>query len=345
MRLLYLNKIHTNAGWGAETFLNTALEELGVETICVDYEQNSYQLARYLENLDQDFDALLLQRGRGYLIPARTLRAIRRPRFFLFTELVARNAPQHYLLKNQLFDHIFLRSPACIEQVTERQWLQPDQVSLIRSAIRPDFHRPLPNVEKEIDVLFIGSLTPRRRAILDELNQVINVTVHSAFGDEMVDMVNRAKIILNIHAEKQLDTETRVYEVLACKGFLITEKLSAESPFTHGSHLVESSTSEELTSNIRYYLNQPESRKQIAETGYRKVITDHTYKTQATQIADIIEKHLATGDSAQPALDHVLLRQGVMEEVANNFVHRITYEPRRLWYKSRQFIANARAIK
>lgn len=324
MRILYINKIHTNAGWGSENFLNAALQEQGIETLCVDYEQNKFNLAQTLLELQQDFDAVLLHRGRGYLLPASLLRAIHRPRFFLFTELVERNWLQHYLLRDELFDHVFLRSLSNIRQVTEKGWLQPEQVSLMLSAIRPEFHRPMPEISKDIDLLFVGSLTPRRQAILVELQKEFNVMVQQAFGEEMVRLINRAKILLNLHAEEPLDTEIRVYEVLACKGFLLTEKLSEESPFHSGQHLVESTTLDELKDNIHTYLAHAELREAMAEAGYQYVIQHHTFAEQAKQVIATITPHLAALPHQSGPFDLAQLRKIRIEERARNFMQPLT---------------------
>jgi hypothetical protein len=290
MRILYINKIVTNAGWGFETLLNTELQRLGIETICLDYHQHRYRITRALLDLQEDFDALLLERGTGYLIPAAALRAIQRPRIFLFTELVARNPAQHYLLRDRLFDHVFLRSHACIEQVIAQGWLQPSQVELFLSAIEPSLHRVLPNQPRDIDVLFIGTITPRRQAILAQLQDALPLTVAGAYGQDMVTLMNRAKVILNIHGEEHLDTETRIYEALACGGFVITERLSIESPFTSGQHLIEVNSLEEMVGQTRHYLHDLEARTAIAQAGRTLVCADHTVAARARQLEAILRR-------------------------------------------------------
>jgi hypothetical protein len=293
MRILYINKIGTNAGWGLETFLNQSLLENGVETICVDYQKNSYALARILLNITENFDALLLQRGCGYLIPLEILKSIKRPKFLLFTELVARNLNQHYLLNSGIFEHIFFRSLSCIDWVANKGWLNQHQMSLFLSAINTDFHRPI-NTIKDIDILFVGTLLPRRQKIISELANSFSVTTCSAFGQEMVNLINRAKIILNIHGEDFLDTETRVYETLACKGFLLTEKLSSENPFQDCIHLVEAKGIKDLKDKIAYYLDSNTSRQEIAEAGYQEVTYNHTFRDRAKQIKQVIEPYVTT---------------------------------------------------
>lgn len=287
-KLLYLNKINTNSGWGLETFLNKELKNIGIETICIDYQQNAYNLSQAILNLKDDFDALLLQRGCGYLIPLSVLKAIQRPRFFLFTELVARNPDQHYLIKSGLFDHIFFRSIPCMKWVRQQGWLQDNQMSLFLSAINPKFHRYLPEIEKDIDVLFVGTLLPRRQKIIDELSKHFSVKACTAFGEEMVHLFNRAKIILNLHGTDLPDTETRVYEALACQSFLITEQLSEEKPFTTGIHLIETSTLSEMKEQIDYYLTHEDKRSLIAGSGYREVIYSHTFSDRAKQLYTVI---------------------------------------------------------
>lgn len=293
MKLLYLNKINTNAGWGFETFLNQSLEDLKVDTICLDYQENRYSLARKLLNVQEEFDALLLQRGCGYLIPLPILKAIQRPRFLVFTELVARNPEQHYLLKSGFFDHVFLRSNPCINWVRQQGWLQDSQISLFLSAINPGFHRYIPNLEKTIDVLFVGTLSPRRQEIINKISQ-LPITVRSAFGDEMVQLFNRAKIVLNLHGTEFLDTESRIYEALACRSFVITERLSEESPFQNLVHLIETNGSSDMIQKIRYYLANTEAREKIAYSGYLEVLKNHTVLSRAKQIKTIFEDQLLT---------------------------------------------------
>ena len=293
MKLLYINKIETNAGWGLETFLNQSFIADGIETICVDYQKNAYALSPSLLEITENFDAVLLERGCGYLIPMEILKAINRPKFLLFTELVARNVNQHYLLKSGIFEHIFFRSLPCMEWVVGQGWLSSEQMSLFLSAIDPNFHRPINGIIKDIDILFIGTLLPRREKIISELSKSFSVTTCKAFGQDMVKLINRAKIILNIHGEEFLDTETRVYETLACKGFLLTETLSSENPFQNGVHLVEAKDMRDLKAKIADYLANSTMRATIAATGYQEVIHKHTFQERASQIKQVIAAYLS----------------------------------------------------
>jgi Glycosyl transferases group 1 len=297
MKILYINQIETCAGWGLETFINQYLLASGATTICVDYEKNAYSLANELLKIDEDFDMVLLERGCRYLIPIEILRAIKRPKIFLLTELVARNPKEHYLLNSGIFEHILFRSLPCMDEALAKSWLEKQQMSLFLSAIDPNFHRYIENTLKDIDILFVGNLLPRRQEIINQLSQSFVVTTCAVFGQDMVKLINRAKIVLNIHGTDLLDTETRVYETLACKGFLLTECLSCESPFQDGVHLVEAKNISDLKEKIAYYLSNDLAREHIAEVGYQEVIHRHTFQERVKQLIQTIEPYLSAGRS------------------------------------------------
>jgi hypothetical protein len=280
MRILYANVIEQNAGWGAEVFMNRALARLGHETWTIDYRKHRNRLSTRLDDAPE-FDVFLLQRGDGFPLPI--VGSINRPRFFWASELVARCRDQDRLLKSGLFEHVFFRTPACIDAVVDQGWCQRDRCSVLISAFDPAVHRPL-RLGKDIDVLFVGTMTPRRRAWLDTLSRFHPVTVASAFGEHAVELINRARVVLNIHADADLDTETRIFEVLGCGRFLLSEPLSSENPFTPR-HLAFAGTPEEMGAAIRQFLEDESAREAVAARGHAAALAGHTYARRAEQIA------------------------------------------------------------
>jgi hypothetical protein len=296
MKILYFSVIERHAGWGAEWFLNSAFRSLGHETICVDYREHRHRLAAKVQDCPP-VDAVLVQRGDRF--PLELVQAAKVPCFFLATELFRRREDQHPLFRCEAFDHVFVRSERCADEIVARGWKRADQVSVLLSSFDPAVHRKLPEVrEKEIDLLFLGGLTERRRRILDSLSNDLDVTVTTAFGEEMTRYLNRAKIILNLHAEEDLDVETRVYEVLGCGGFLISERLAAENPFQAG-ELVEIESTDELEPTIRRYLADEAAREAVAAKGHREALRAHTYRARAEQIVSVMRGHVSA-DSARP---------------------------------------------
>lgn len=289
MTILYINVIEENAPWGAECFVDAAFNKLGHKTITLDYRKYREELASKVYSLKDDFDVLFLQRGEGF--PIDILESVKRPRFFWASELVSRNRDQDRLLSSGLFSHVFVHSQACLEKVVKNGWLKREQVSVLLNGFDKSIHRPLSGLEKDIEVLFIGNILSRREEILKNLTQKFSLLTTRAFGNEMNELFNRAKIVLNIHAEEYLDTETRVFEVLGAGGFLISETLSTDNPFIKEEHYVEVDSIDELEKKIRYYLEANEARDKIAEQGYIEATSKHSYLERAEYIAELFSRY------------------------------------------------------
>jgi GR25 family glycosyltransferase involved in LPS biosynthesis len=85
----------------------------------------------------------------------------------------------------------------------------------------------LPSIKKNIDVLFYGDPTsPRRQLYLKELKRKFKVHVASeVFGENMVNLIRSAKIVINIHyAENALLETTRLHEVLSIGVPIVSEE-------------------------------------------------------------------------------------------------------------------------
>ena len=83
----------------------------------------------------------------------------------------------------------------------------------------------------------------------------------------------------------------RVYDVLACGGFLLTEYRPAlEKQFTIGRDLDAFRTPEELSEKIAYYLEHKPLRKDIATQGQQTVLQNHTYKHRINEIIQMLDE-------------------------------------------------------
>ena len=286
MDILYINVIEQNAGWGAETFLNKGFQSLGHIVTNLDFREHRQVLATKLNQVP-DFDVLFLQRGDRF--PPYLLKLCNRPKFFWATELVSRNRDQDILLKSNLFDHIFVHSDDCKSRIIQNKWIEDDKLTVMLNGFDANIHNKM-DTPKDIDVLFVGSMLPRREKILNELKTHFNIKICSVFGEEMSKLFNRSKIVLNIHSEKFLDTETRIYEALGCGSFLISEKLSGENPFIAGKHYIEVNDLKMMKDQIKYYLENQTEREEIALNGYHEAINKHTYYFRAKEFAKKFEE-------------------------------------------------------
>jgi len=105
-------------------------------------------------------------------------------------------------------------------------------------------------------------------------------------------LYSSAKIILNFTGQDSVTWDAmnlRFFEVLACRGFLIADKVpSAERELENC--VIFTDGYQDLTQKIDYYLSRPKERKAIAEQGYQYVIQNATVQARAKQLYHLIEE-------------------------------------------------------
>ena len=103
---------------------------------------------------------------------------------------------------------------------------------------------------------------------------------------EMPYIFKCSKINLNITAKSiKTGLPLRIFDVLACQGFLITN-FQSEIPeyYEDGVDLVTYDSIPDLKEKVNYYLTHEEERKQIAKNGYEKTKNHYTFVHCLNQI-------------------------------------------------------------
>jgi hypothetical protein len=88
-------------------------------------------------------------------------------------------------------------------------------------------------VPRDFDVCFLGWSTPHREAFLRPLEGRFDVVhvAHGLFDEEACRLMNRSRVVLNLHAHEFPNFENRCVQALFCGRPLVSEELS-------GGHLV-----------------------------------------------------------------------------------------------------------
>ena len=142
---------------------------------------------------------------------------------------------------------------------------------LLPVGYHPDLTRGWPEVEKDVDVLFVGSENERRTQVLNGL-RLKGLRVESLFGvygRDRDQWFNRAKIVLNMHYY-----DAKVFEVVRCSYLLAnsvfvvseTGDPEGEQPFADSILLCPY---EELVDACVRALAEPEICRERAERGLR----------------------------------------------------------------------------
>lgn len=126
-----------------------------------------------------------------------------------------------------------------------------------------------PADERDVDVLFYGSINERRKELLEALSEHAKVKVLlGVFGQERDAWIARSKIVLNMHYYPTRILETvRVSYLLNNRVFVISEE-SADNPFA-GVDLV-TAPFERLIDTCREYLARPAAMSEKRERNYHE---------------------------------------------------------------------------
>ena len=303
MNLKYDKTIHlvgaqkTNSPWGFENRLIPAFESMGCKVISTDFRQEKDQLPRLLM---KKADIVLICKGEG--ISPQLIASIPCITALWYAEQIG--TPDHYddmslFRRNELsfnmrsFDYVFSHDQGNIEVYSNLGAKRVEWLSC--AAVDPSVNCKI-NTNKQHDVVFIGSKTPRRQRILSELERRgITVFSPNIWDPKKLNQIfNESRIVLNIHLSDLLNTETRIAEVMGSGSFLLSEKISSPDLLTEGKHYVNYSpcNTDELVEKIIYYLSHETEREEIANEGYRYIHEHHTYEKRIETFLDSIEFNL-----------------------------------------------------
>ena len=125
---------------------------------------------------------------------------------------------------------------------------------------------------KEIDVLFYGVLSHRRKELLDKIdvpNKVILHTSPPVVGAELWRLINKSKIVLliNTHDSAQEFDWVRLSPLLSNKVFVIVEK-NDDSKYDYLSSHIAITNYDYIPTLIKHFLKNPLGRAQWADKGF-----------------------------------------------------------------------------
>ena len=112
--------------------------------------------------------------------------------------------------------------------------------------------------------------------------------------EEVPTLYSSSKINLNFTLQSCIDWDVitlRTYEVLACKGFLITD-IFPSAKATMSECMVFTAGNDDLKEKIIYYLDNEKERNKIAQNGYEYVVKFASIDSRASKLINYIKKEL-----------------------------------------------------
>jgi hypothetical protein len=136
-------------------------------------------------------------------------------------------------------------------------------------------------VEEDIDVLFHGSITPRRREFEAAIGKMGLKTLFTdqAYGIERDKLIMRSKIDINIKAhDKWSYGPMHCLPAQANKKFMLAEKANGGyGPFKPGVHVQEYNGLSDAINKIEYWISHDKERKEFALSAYENMVRTCDY--------------------------------------------------------------------
>ena len=278
MKIHAIGKQDTNYPWGFETKVIAALTHMGHNIISTDYVKQPNELTNKI-------DANLTLVFKGDRIAPEYILNIENPVVLWWAELIgtvaefdlpASQARQILSYNIGAFDHVFVHDAptalVCEEMGAMNVSVAPTCI------VNHDVHFKIDGINKKHDIGFVGFLTDRRKAIIEELQKVYQVAVREIKDPiKMNEFFNECKIVLNLHLSDLKNTESRVGEVMGSGSFLLSEELTTAA-FEDNKHLgiFKNSDFNDLCDHIDYYLKNEKEREAIAAAGYEFIKADYS---------------------------------------------------------------------
>ncbi len=165
----------------------------------------------------------------------------------------------------------------------------------------PQIHKPY-NIEKTIDVSFIGQCYGNRATIINELKKrEINVETYGIgwprghlSTEEMIKMYSKSKINLGFGGiaghKNTFCLKGRDFEIPMSGGLYLTEDHpELGKVFRPGEEILTYSGINDLVQKIKYYLAHPDEAEFIRIKGYERALCEHTWEARFSKIFSLLD--------------------------------------------------------
>jgi spore maturation protein CgeB len=228
-----------------------------------------------------------------------------------------------------LYDHVFTTKSYGLEDM--KREIGVHRSSFLPPGYDPDLHRPLILNEGDrkryaCDVVFIGTWSPKKERLLALLSTSLpmlrvkiwgcqwnksssDVLAESIMGaevtgDEYTKAICGASICLGLLSEAGGGASSgdlitaRTFQIPACGAFMLHER-NAEvlDYFSEGKEADFFDSPDELAAKVRYYLEHPAERQDVAQAGFsRSLKDDYSIDARMKVVTHWLNEHLRTAN-------------------------------------------------
>lgn len=173
-------------------------------------------------------------------------------------------------------------------------------------------------VARDLDCTFVGGISAahtQRTHFLEHLAQHVDIQFFGygaetlprdspivrrhqgeAWAMNMYRILARSRITVNLHIDvaENFANNMRLYEAAGCGALLITDRKDNLGEFFEiGTEALAYASPQEAVSLIKSYSSRPDIAAEIAESGQRRVLREHTYQHRMEELVSILSHYLA----------------------------------------------------
>ncbi|MCC8014400.1 MAG: glycosyltransferase [Eubacterium sp.] len=203
------------------------------------------------------------------------------------------------------YDKVYISSLIQAEKIKK---LARTSVEPLLQCTDPDVFKPSENAENKYELLFVGnSRKVMRKIIKDLIPTEYSLSVFGTNWEGLIDddyikgenIPNRllseeyasCAILLNDHWEdmsRRGFISNRIFDGLACGAFIISDEVDGLEDVLKGC-VVTYKDKKDLADKIKYYMNNSDERKKIAQKGMEAVREEHTFEKRMSVISEFIK--------------------------------------------------------
>lgn len=270
--------------FGMEFFVKKSFDQLNWETICTSYRKLNKELVEMRIRNITGVDFLLCIKGER--VSPESIYLAKVPTVLWQQDSIQANQDALNVIQARAWAYkkVYTFDPVEIplykQYGVKAEWLP--------LAADTDTHKPDTQSSKSINIGFVGSMTPSREALISCILTKYPVQYNYTHSD-YVKIVNKTVINLNVGIINS-GIQMRVFEILACGGFLLTNEIAEEGKlFKNVEHLIYY-TDKNLFELLDYYLLNDRARIKIGMRGREEVLAKHTYKHRVETIIKNMER-------------------------------------------------------
>ncbi len=266
-----------------EHYIYTALRKLGHEVIA----DLDFRLNWEMVNKDIPREADLLLAWKGSTLNPAVIKDLSYPTVLWYPDFWAMpHAKQDMLKLGKAFDYVYT---PCFNDVAVYRDLGLNAHYLM-PGVDIRMFRPLPEKNKEHDVVMCGALYEERVVLLDKLYGArLDVVVQNGLLHAgMNKLYNRSKLVFNQGIIPGEGAQLRVFEAMASGTTLLNCKCpELEAVFEDKKHCIYFGDND-LAEIAKYYIDHDEEREKIAQVGREEMVANHTWEKRLEIILEAV---------------------------------------------------------